>query len=86
MESDNSSIRHFLSDVVVNEQAKKPASESTTAPMDVLAVPAPAKAEMPAAPLYVPAKVETPAPVPAPAPAVPVEKPASAADRRPPRQ
>lgn len=69
IESDGSSIRHFIRDVVTDERAKTQASEPTTSPADVLAVPAPAA---------VPEKSDKPDP--APTPGVPVEKPVPAAD------
>ncbi len=69
IESDGSSIRRFISDVVANEQATKKASEPTTSPADVLAVPAPAPAN--------PAEKSAPAADPAAAPAV-KELPAAA--------
>lgn len=70
MESDNSSIRHFISDVIVDEQAKKQASESTTAPMDVLAVPAKVEAASSAPAPATPVEKSAPAADPAAAPAV----------------
>ncbi len=69
IESDGSSIRRFISDVVADEQATKQASEPTTSPADVLAVPAPAPAN--------PAEKSAPAADPAAAPAV-KELPAAA--------